>query len=377
MSQAGTHMIVAVEGSSQKPELNRDYSHFLVLGSMGGPDLFYFSGVPHIMDFFKRRYEHDYSRIADIIHEDKTLDYFCSMLDFIKKTPSEIQNKLKAFAYGFYSHVVTDAIVHPFVYFFSGDHPTQHSDSQLIGHKHIENVGDWVELGCRGKNFYSIGYGGLIRKCHQQGSNRTLDKDVFNMLLQGFKAIYESLLQDKGIDYDSYFGKFAGTHQDPFMEAYRDYNTVYRKLPRFRAISDNPQALRVLPIRFRVLIPKTYVQGKELSAVMPRPRKKWIDSRNPNIPSYSLPELVNKFAISATKMVIDASERFFSSDATSSREFFRQHAKRMPYLQANYSLDTGKRAELSEAIGSLKDPREALECGLEELVADYEAVRAA
>ena len=66
--------------------------------------------------------------IADIMHSTRSFDFFCNLMNAAKKSqldPSidtEIANRQFAFAFGFYCHVITDCIFHPYVYRSSEDH---------------------------------------------------------------------------------------------------------------------------------------------------------------------------------------------------------------------------------------------------------------
>lgn len=100
------------------------YKNYFGLGT-AAPDLFYFPLMPKVdvkcEDFY-------WDGIADIIHSTRSFDFFCKLMNAAKKSqldPSidtEIANRQFAFSFGFYCHVVTDCIFHPYVYRSSKDH---------------------------------------------------------------------------------------------------------------------------------------------------------------------------------------------------------------------------------------------------------------
>jgi len=106
MPKQETHYLVIKEAMEQvAAHLWEKYNNFAGFGSFS-PDLFYVllsDHIPHLRFSSTPRYE----KVSDAIHGDGSLDFYCSMLDDIKHTGQPMHDKLKAFAYGFYSHVVT------------------------------------------------------------------------------------------------------------------------------------------------------------------------------------------------------------------------------------------------------------------------------
>lgn len=94
-----------------------NYKNYIALGT-SAPDLFYFPLMPTVHTSCKNFF---WEGIADLIHHGRTYDLFCDLLDqakHLKVTRNNYQNgeKLLALAFGFYCHVVTDCIFHPYVY---------------------------------------------------------------------------------------------------------------------------------------------------------------------------------------------------------------------------------------------------------------------
>ena len=97
------------------------YKPYFGLGS-SAPDLFYF---PLMLNIKNIRKDISWADLADPMHSSKSYDMFCSLLDIAKKNKTAYSNsseKQFAFAFGYYCHVVTDCIFHPYVYRSTRDH---------------------------------------------------------------------------------------------------------------------------------------------------------------------------------------------------------------------------------------------------------------
>ena len=128
MPQATTHYLVT------RRAIPRDhcekwwdiYKPYFGLGSVS-PDLFYFL-IPKFHESLCAKYLDgvDCGKISDMIHHEKSYDLFCKLLETAKKSKISgepgVGEKQFAFAFGFYCHVVTDCIFHPYVYRSTGDH---------------------------------------------------------------------------------------------------------------------------------------------------------------------------------------------------------------------------------------------------------------
>lgn len=97
------------------------YKSYFGLGT-SSPDLFYFP----LMPFTKADCENfHWEGVASILHSAGSYDFFCTLLDAAKqkkKVNIEEANRQFAFAFGYYAHVITDCIFHPYVYRSTGDH---------------------------------------------------------------------------------------------------------------------------------------------------------------------------------------------------------------------------------------------------------------
>ena len=191
---------------------------------------------------------------------------------------------------------------------------------------------------------------------------------MFKLLHHCLAETYgRSLFERHGIDYQKFFGQDPRETRHPILEAYRDFISSFRKLYGFG---------RYVPQRLNPLVPITRINKKQRNELDQEPRRKWYPSDNPLMPDYSVPELF-EFAVKAMKMVIDASERFFSSDATSARAFFSQNAQNVVFLDDNYNFDTGlpssKNPEIIKISGNI-DKR--FDYGLDMLSRNYRTIDA-
>ena len=332
MPQPNTHFLVIKDSMSEStPDLWAKYNNFAGFGSFG-PDLFYLLGVPHVPGL-KRKYSGNYSTVSDVLHWEASLDFFCEMMDYIKNAEDDAKrDKLKAFAYGYYSHVVADAVIHPFVYMATQDHWRDHPTTQFNRHKRLEAVIDGYLLGKRNSNPFVFEYESKV-ECHRQDSGRTLDEDVFIMMEMSLRKTYEGILDNFGIDFKKYFTQHEGSPNHPVLDAYRDY------ISSFRILYTLMRNVRI-PQRLSVLVPISILNVEQLHLLEPEPRKQWHENDDIRAPSYNVQELFD-LSVAAMREVIGSSEMFFASRYSDSRQFFRENAANVAYLDVNYNLDTG------------------------------------
>lgn len=342
-----THFLVMQEACP--PEIWQMHRKFAGSATFG-PDLFYTKGLPLHFRGLTRMLgskDKDYAKASDIMHWEGSLDYYCCMLDYIKTSigteDKEKIDRLKAYAYGYYSHVVTDAVFHPFIYRHTRDHWERHFTPEDFtqtynSHKGEETLTDAFLAGRMGTNPYALRYQDKV------DCGRTLDGAIFSLLHHSLGKIYGGGIFDSyGIDYQKFFGQDPRDPHHPIRDAHRDYIDSFKELYRIG---------RVIPQWLHPLVPVKNLNVEQLREIDPYPRKKWYGNHE-IMPDYSVPELF-EFAIKATKMVINASERFFSSDAKSSREFFSQHAQDVVFLEDNYNFDIGYLSRENAAIKGMR-----------------------
>ena len=381
MPQPITHYYVAENAYQRMPalkELWKKYENYATLGSIF-PDMFYFSGIPKMMFLTGKHYPYDYQKISDIIHWECILDLYFNMLDIIKKLPKgEKKDKLMAFAYGVASHYITDSNVHPFVYTKTGDHPFNHPDKNLTEHKSLESLIDLEILGHRGTTYFEFGYDEKI-ECHKKGTDRTLDSDIFKLIIEGMEKTYGSMdLSMHGIDYNQQFRAFEGLPSHPVLESYRDIISIYRH------ISQHPFLVKtygflgfLVPKRFEVLLPKTKIVATDLHKTDAQPPEPWIEypaDRRLPIPSLSVHQLI-ELSVLDTIAVMHESEGFLNSVYDSAHKYFEDNPSITPFLRSNINLDTGKFSKWNDTIRQKKTPADILTVGLGELINRYNQPR--
>ena len=347
MPHPNTHLLVLEEAvKSAKIKFLEKDQNYAWLGTFG-PDLFYLLGRFNVLGF-SRPYSADYGRkVSDTLHWEHSLDFFCSMLDQIKEEKNDDKKeKLKAFAYGYYSHVVTDTVMHPFVYMSTRDNWEKHPKHTYDEHKKLEAIIDTYLLKTRrGKNPYEYRFEKKI-VCHRDNTKRTLDSDVYHFIAKSMNNVYSGIIPD----FEKYFvnsGQSAGklkdkiilyfvkhilhsesTQRNPILDAYRDTITAFRTL---FSLS------RKLPDGWFVLEPvKKLTESQETTM-----KQKVVCGRSGESElSYTVDELFD-LSVTATARVIQESKKFLSSDSTSSREFFKKNSNNIIFLDHNYNLDTG------------------------------------
>lgn len=381
MSQPNTHYLVIEEALKNHPSsLWQGNSNFAGFGSFG-PDLFYLLGIPPVIH--SRKYPQDYTKVSDVMHHEASLDFFCSMLDDIKNrikdTDKETTDKLKAFAYGYYSHAVTDSVFHPYVYRRTGDNWAEHFTPEYNGHKKLEALIDTYLLEMlKENNPFDFGYEHRV-VCHNQGSRRTLDKDVYELIENNLKKIYgdKNIFEKHGIEYERYFGhgvaEATAEGINPILEAYRDYIGCFRILY-FSSKMDKIAGF--LHPSLKPLVPIKRIDAKQQRQL--ESRTKWCPSENPLMPSYSVQDLFG-FAIEDVKRVIEASEDFFASASSSARDFFLDKLQasqqdKIVFLDENYNLDTGLPASNNDALIKLPTRKQVSEFGLTKLDDNYKTM---
>jgi hypothetical protein len=128
VSQPLTHYFVAKNALvDTASDLIRAYETYLGFGSFG-PDLFYLT---------------KHGGYADMIHADGSLDAFCVMLDMVKNNWNvnyDAAGKQLAFAMGFYAHVITDCVFHPYVYRLSQDYWAVPKPEHLAKYENMHKV---------------------------------------------------------------------------------------------------------------------------------------------------------------------------------------------------------------------------------------------
>lgn len=325
-----THFLVCERAmKNAMPDLWKDFTNFAWLGSFG-PDLFYSVNAMAEEEYLIRvmrsisgiRHEeitgcHRYTEISDVLHWESALDFFCCMLEHLKKYSINSQHigKLKAFVYGYYSHVISDCIFHPFIYRRSRDHWLMLTEMYYQDHKAIETIIDTF----------------LLDKLHRTDPNykfipqmitiADFRKGIFDKDLVAFISTNLGVVYQDRIGFPSRFinGGFE-LDKHPVNLACSHYLNLVRS----------------------GLYSTSLIHWDIFSRDCVRPRANFCAEVSENWLgcsfSYSTWDLF-AFAVKATENVIAASEEYLCSDLIKASDFFQN--TKMPYLRENYCLDTG------------------------------------
>ncbi len=396
------HDVMMEEASKGRP-FWKSHSQEAVYGSTG-PDALYFEGsVPHFKDirFYLKNFRligKPYEQVANVMHWEGSFEFFCTLLDYIKKAPPEKQNKLRAFAYGYFSHVIADCLFHPNVYRVTGDHPRYHPFKTRIAHRLFES---WLDTYLirekKGIIPSQLAYDELV-SCHEPNSGRTLDEDIFRLFNHGISEVYNwSRLSIEGLIFSQLFDRFnkkadqlAKVHKQirdhPIQEAYRDFITLTRipyrhNIPQFlniisglrgvipkdklsamqesimtrREWNDDEYKLLLTPSPLNPILKLLYVEEPADDKIELKGGRKFFDEKNRLLPRRTALELFD-YSVKMIKKVVDVCEDFFDSKYRTSYEYFADKATGIPFLDVNEgsrNLDAGSLSKANSQLWKL------------------------
>ena len=321
-----------------------------------------------------------YSHISDVMHWEASFDLFCAMLNYIKQMPFDkaTENKLKVFAYGFYSHVVADSVFHPFVYRLSGDDPTKHHDEGYLKHKDIERAMDYYNVKkIKGVSPRGMGFPDMIGLQTHDDNKVGFDRDIFKMLSHAIKVAYatkkseteSSVFESYKIDYQRYFGRYPFNRRNPIVSANHDFESEAKILysPRnvfTEWIIQNVPQLSVFD-QTRRLTPE------EEKLMEEGPGKEWVEKYSP-IPPYNTSQLFD-LSVKGTKKIIELSERFFASTESNADTFFRRDSHGAAFLN-NMNHDAGLNSSMNPILNTLLPGELKYKFRLEEIAQNYRTI---
>lgn len=311
-------------------------SNFAGLGSFA-PDLFFIR---------EGGFNLEYRNGATEVHREASYDCYCVMLDYIKankaKVSSQQYSNMKAFAYGFYSHVVTDSIFHPFIYRKSLDDWMRHPEKNYNQHKAIEAMIDNYIISNSNKEDPNFRFDPKV-DCSSTENKAMLQKDVFYVFNEGFKKCYQGKFSK---EFSAMFEK--ADQSNPIHESYSDY----RKLMAVDFFFIGKIHFNLLNLS--TILPIEQWTGEQL-AIMNEEKEPWFNSVANAELSYSVRELFDK-ATKETRAVIIDSENFLADNKQNSSAYFKERST--VYLGMNYNLDTGLPSKFNTDINNQsEDPR--------------------
>ncbi|MDR3561191.1 MAG: zinc dependent phospholipase C family protein [Negativicutes bacterium] len=339
MPQAITHYLVAWEAMEKiSRPLWEKYGNYAGFGSFG-PDLFY------VKDVFNRWFEPELSwdAVADLQHWGGSLDLFCAMLDVVREeydVASAAGEKLLAFAMGYYSHVITDVVFHPYVYRCSLDHWHSHQPPEHRRlHKRVEELIDLELLAFKGKGLPSPD---IFRvRCDADGRG-LLDGDLVMLLSECLPRIYGDRAPVLS-GWPKRYGIDAPDH--PVNAAYSDFAAIVGVLYGTQNSLFSPEEAEAcrLPGPWRT---------EGLSAGL----------------TYSVRDLYG-LAVNAVQRMMAVTCDFWQTDEQDAKDFFADSGTL--YLEQDWNADTGLPAAWNEEPANLAADVSRFDFGVELLATNY------
>lgn len=307
MPQPTTHYLVIRRAIPEKywPIWWDRYKPFFGLGS-SAPDLFYFPKLS-----LWRNYSSD---LSDSIHSEHSYDIFCNMLDIAKDNKSNAQDytaeKQFAFSVGFYAHVVTDCIFHPYVYRNTEDHWATSNFLNELKHKQEEfRIDRGIHRMVHGRN---QDIGSTDWKCPGP-SNNLLDPSIATLFNQALSTSFSHYLPSQNIN-DSYH---------PIQQAYDSLNDL-------------------IPHLFNGQKMFLWGRGEQLDTSGIEDDEHFFTRHYSciGLEPYTPQDLFNFSCAACQGVFLKALEFFNEPYESSSQQYFYQH--QTDYLgQGNWNLDTG------------------------------------
>lgn len=317
MPQPATHYLITRRAIPKEHWVNwwDKYKPYFGLGS-SAPDLFYFpllpkSAIENIRDDIY------WEGIANPLHSSNSYDMFCTLLSKAKeykKQGDKEAEKQFAFAFGYYCHVVTDCIFHPYVYRSTGDHWNTISIVHESKHKAQELSIDnalFQKFYNKEQNFSRIQW-----ECKGENENQ-LEYSIALLLHETLQEIYPDCYPLSPDINDS---------EHPVQQAYSAL---------VQAISPLFEGTKIYLWGSRSIdIPTAELRNLWRSDFLTSPYQDC-----PTLDSYTPEELFNFSSAACRKIFLTALD-FWESDAMSAKEYFKNHSTH--YLNSgNWNLDTG------------------------------------
>ena len=322
------------------------YKPYFGLGS-SAPDLFYFPLMPNIKNISK---EIAWSELADPMHSSKSYDMFCTLLDVAKnnKTANLLSSEKQfAFAFGYYCHVITDCIFHPYVYRSTNDHWSTKNYMNEAKHKMQEYI---IDTGVFNKYYDKQKFSRLQWECNE-GSQPLLDYSIaeqFNDALQTNYSDCYPLTSDITSEYH------------PIQQA---YSALVQSIPTLFT----GKTIYLFGAN-RIIDARKFNNDAQLRFfISPYPNCDSLDRHTP--------EELFDFSASTCRKVFGASIQFWNSSSTDSKNYFIQHQTH--YLNAgNWNLDTGLPSHYNNYVAMREENDDHFLFKADELKMTYDIIKA-
>lgn len=301
------------------------YKNYIALGT-SAPDLFYFPLMPTIKTDCKNFY---WNGIADLIHHGRTYDLFCELLDEAKKlkyTNKEDSEKLLAFAVGFYCHVITDCIFHPYVYRSTDDDWSTGAGSIKENRREFKHKCQEYLIDDGIQKTYHLELNKDDWNCPEKTNNELLDFIIADTFYSMLKKMYPDCMPSEF--YDSH------DKNHPIQQA---YNAL------LQTITLLFEGKKILSFNSSDIIDEL-VQAKEFTY-----SENFFDNEYPDcdgLPSYTPHDLFN-FSCAVTRRFFEVVQNFWIDTSNkTAKEYFKNDSTN--YLNnGNWNLDTGIQCEFN------------------------------
>ncbi len=314
MPQPATHYLVTRRAIPQEHWGGwwDKYKPYFGFGS-SAPDLFYFPLMPTA----KARDDIVWENLANPLHSSRSYDMFCTLLSKAKQhklAGDHDADKQFAFSFGYYCHVVTDCIFHPYVHRSTGDHWNSKEYKDELDHKVQEF---WIDSGIYQRYYDKTQNFSRIQWACNNGESELLDFSIAGLFHETLLEIYP--------DCYPYSPDIADINH-PIQQAYSAMAQSIRTLFEGTEIYLWGRRIPVDTGKFRSKYGEAFFSA-------PYPKCSTLDSFTPE-------ELFN-FACSACRRIFLLSLSFWKSPDLSAKEYFASSEK-AHYLNAgNWNLDTG------------------------------------
>ncbi len=357
MPQPATHYLVVRKSI---PEVywedwwNDTYKKYFGLGSLA-PDLFYFPAMPKALIGADIRKDLSWDNISAPLHSERSYDMFCSLLEISKRSKLNATsgeemisaNKQMAFSFGYYTHVVTDCIFHPYVYRSTGDYWHTKNDVTENSHKKQELYIDnelYTKYYPKEENLSRISY-----RCESEDG--FLESIIACLFDEGLQKNYPDL-------YPSDNDITCSDSNHPIQQAYL-------------------ALVRTIPPLFEGK--KVYLWSShksfdiKLSSLVSLFSDDFFTSEYPkvsNLPKHT-PEELFDFAFVECSKIFKCVLDFWNTESTDSKAFFKSNYTN--FLNAgNFNLDTGLPSKFNNHADLRKDNSKNYKFGADILTNNYD-----
>jgi hypothetical protein len=334
------------------PNILAAYPGHVSFGSQG-PDMFYtlLGGM------------FGYEHYADTIHRENSLACYCSMLDGIAQLVPESREHqaARAYAHGFFSHVVADVIFHPYVNRLANNNWAVKTDEGTEGHKLIETGIDNCLLGKA-----SVEKEDFLRNlsCHHPNNPFLLDPAIANVLQTSVGHAYANNFDFMAVISNSPLEDGSNNLQRAYR-AYVEYNGLTRMFTH-AGLNLN------MVLSFRGVAAREARPGEwdiEEHVAMNSGREPWCPAPGNEVLTFTGEDLF-QMAVAVTAEVINIAEGFLQLGQPDAFSYLSGSGH--PLLIEDYNLDTGLPSSLNNVEENrAEDPAVRFSYEVERLLTNY------